>query len=82
MNETLKPFRVKTQNKYTDTQWDDWESYHTKIDAERECLRLVHEANVRAAIVVEMRPVVITRVSRDNGVHMSYHQMILTKEYR
>lgn len=75
-------FFLKVRNRWKSTQWDPKSDHPTKLEAEREGLRIVHEAQVEAAIVVEMQPVVVTHVKRENGVHMTHPNCIQGEDYR
>jgi hypothetical protein len=77
-----KPFQVRSQGEYPRNGiWDNGKSFDAKLEAEREALRLVHEARCKRAIVVEMQPVVITQVVNDDGVRMTYPKQLMKEGY-
>jgi hypothetical protein len=79
----MNEFKVRIQGKYADSQWSyDEEVFSNKTDAERHCFHLVHSAKHRAAIVVEMQPVVVSRVERNTyGVSMDYPMKLMAGDY-
>jgi hypothetical protein len=61
-----KQFPIFSQGR----DWEPWQergSSPTKLESEREALRLVHDAICNTAIVVEMQPVIVSRVTRSDG---------------
>jgi hypothetical protein len=80
----MSEFKVRVQGLFADSNWHyDKEIFASKTDAERKCFNLVHSGDHHAAIVVELQPVVVSRVERnEHGVSMDYPMRLMAGDYQ